>query len=163
MKKQIVSLFLENKCAFEESVGITCPMSWPVEKDILPDLALLLKADQSLIGWLLWFIIHKVDRCFIGDVGFKGKPDKDGMIEIGYSIIPEYRKMGLGFESVQTLIRFGFSVPEVKIITANTDSQNLFSIKILRKMNMYCYDSEIEEGKEILKWKLTKEDFLENE
>jgi len=39
-------------------------------------------------------IIHKADGVIISDLGFKGGPNEEGIVEVGYSIIPEYRTHG---------------------------------------------------------------------
>jgi [ribosomal protein S5]-alanine N-acetyltransferase len=156
---ELVGKFLGNKTSFEKILNASCPDSWPVEKDVYPDLELVLKFDTSLSGWLTWIVIHKLDKTIIGDAGYKGKPDNDGMVEIGYSIIPEYRNRGLATEAVQLVIDYAFQFPEIKTITAQTENNNIYSNNILRKFGMYCFDSVINEDKEILKWKLTKEEY----
>ncbi|NSW91893.1 MAG: GNAT family N-acetyltransferase [Firmicutes bacterium] len=41
----------------------------------------------------------------IGDASFKGSPDENGMIEIGYGLIEEERKKGYCFEAVDGLLK----------------------------------------------------------
>jgi [ribosomal protein S5]-alanine N-acetyltransferase len=156
---ELVGMFIRNRTSFEKMLNASCPDSWPVEKDVYPDLESVLKLDNSLSGWLSWIVIHKSDKIIIGDAGYKGKPDSDGMVEIGYSIIPEYRNRGLATEAVQLLINYAFQFPEIKTVTAQTENNNIYSINILRKFGMYCYDSILNEDREVLKWKLTKEEF----
>jgi [ribosomal protein S5]-alanine N-acetyltransferase len=46
-----------------------------------------LKADSSLLGWGVWFVMEKASEKIIGDIGFKGKP-VNLTVEVGYGIIP---------------------------------------------------------------------------
>jgi [ribosomal protein S5]-alanine N-acetyltransferase len=157
---EMLERYIANKAFFENLIGADCPDNWPVEKDIYPLYAEMLKIDNSLSGWLNWLIIEKNKKILIGDTGFKGKPDSDGAVEIGYSIIPEFRNRGYASEAVRLLICYAFQFPDIKSVIAETDSRNLYSINILRKVNMYCYDSIINEKSEILKWRLSRDEFI---
>ena len=95
-----------------------------------------LRDDPDMIGWGLWLIMHNSDRVVFGSAGFKGKPDEDGMIEIGYGIAPRYRRQGYTFEAAQGLVNWGFEHPEVKRITAECLPENAGSARILEKLGM---------------------------
>jgi hypothetical protein len=47
--------------------------------------------------WDIWLMIHGAERTVISDLGFKGRPDREGTVEIGYSnelvpALPNYRE-----------------------------------------------------------------------
>jgi ribosomal-protein-alanine N-acetyltransferase len=89
-----------------------------------------------MLGWGLWLIMHNADRMVFGSAGFKGKPDENGRVEIGYGISPTYRRQGYTFEAAQGLVNWGFQHPEVKHIIAECLPENIGSKRILEKLGM---------------------------
>jgi ribosomal-protein-alanine N-acetyltransferase len=76
-------------------------------------------------------------------VGFKGSPDGQGEVEIGYGIAPAYQGQGYTTEAVRALIAWAFNAPEcASIIAAFVDSTNIASIRILEKVGMTCYQDK---------------------
>jgi [ribosomal protein S5]-alanine N-acetyltransferase len=68
----------------------------------------------------------------IGDIGFHGPPDDSGTVEIGYSVVEQYRGRGLVGESAVAICELAWSSPEVNRIIARTDSDNEPSAGVLR-------------------------------
>jgi RimJ/RimL family protein N-acetyltransferase len=81
-------------------------------------------------------MIHRADRAFIGLGGFKGAPDADGMVEIGYGIAPEYRGKGYATEAAQGMIRHAFTHADVQKVWAHTLAEPNASTHVLRKSGM---------------------------
>jgi len=71
-----------------------------------------------------------------GSAGFKGKPDEDGEIEIGYGISPHYRRQGYTFEAASALKDWAFAHPEVRQLNAECLPDNVGSARILQKLGM---------------------------
>lgn len=138
-------------------IDATVPPSYPVERDALPWFCSLLENDPSLVGWLHFMIVLSEKRTLIGDVGFKGKPGPDGLIEIGYSIVPEFRGHGYATEACKALVGYAFSKAEVNRIRAHTRKNNPGSIKVVEKMGFHVIDSvdDPEEGP-MWRWILEK-------
>ena len=86
-----------------------------------------------------------LDKCVIGGVGFVKNPDETGMVELGYSIAPEYRRNGYTFEACDAMVKWAFGNAEVKTIKAQCQKENIPSIKIMTKLRMQCreYDGTI--------------------
>ena len=70
----------------------------------------------------------------IGCGGFKGSPSEHGSVEIGYSILPEYRGRNYAPEATASLIEWAFLHPGVRRIVAKTDPDNHASIRVLEKL-----------------------------
>jgi len=68
----------------------------------------------------------------IGDIGFHGAPDEAGTVEIGYSIVEQYRGRGLVGESAVAICGLVWSRPEVTRIIAQTEEGNAASAGVLR-------------------------------
>src|SRR6185369_16373243 len=106
---------LLNRAELASRLQVTIPAAYPVEADAVPWFCQLLKEDPSLVGWLHFMVMRVADRTLVGDGGFKGKPGQTGeagLVEIGYSIVPEFRGRGYATEVAQALIDYAFSHPE---------------------------------------------------
>jgi ribosomal-protein-alanine N-acetyltransferase len=88
-----------------------------------------------------WLIIHKRELVIVGDVGFLGGP-QDGIAEIGYSIVPEYRNQGYATEAALYLIHWALQQREIRRVTAQCLDSNLGSIKVLQKIGMRQFASD---------------------
>ncbi|WP_082451770.1 GNAT family N-acetyltransferase [Paenibacillus ihuae] len=95
-----------------------------------------LKEDTELLGWGVWFVYLNENNQVIGDIGFKGKPDSQGTVEVGFGIIPEMHNKGIATESVGAIIEWALSSRKVKKIVAECLIDNLPSIKVLEKLKM---------------------------
>lgn len=81
----------------------------------------------------------------IGGIGFKGLPDADGIVEIGYGIDEAYRQQGYATEAVGGMVKWVRKENGVKYITAQTDPHNKISQKVLLA-NGFFRDGNGEEG-----------------
>ncbi len=79
-------------------------------------------------------IIQKEDNIIMGDMGFKGGPDIEGNIDIGYSIVPSYQGKGYATEMGKAMVDWGLSQPSVKKVIATCDLDNYASIRVLEKI-----------------------------
>lgn len=95
-----------------------------------------LKEDASLLGWGVWLVIDKENNTIIGDIGFKGKPDADHTVEVGYGIAPSAQNKGYATEAVNAIIKWAFSFNHVNKIVAECLVDNIPSIRVLEKLNM---------------------------
>ncbi|TCT26904.1 RimJ/RimL family protein N-acetyltransferase [Melghiribacillus thermohalophilus] len=108
--------------------------SWPHDglKSLLPLYAEDLQSDPDRIGFGPWVIFNE-NRCVIGDIGLKGKPDKDGGVEVGYFVNEEKRNRGYASEALKAICEWAFSQNKVNMMKAVTDQNNLPSQKVLEK------------------------------
>jgi RimJ/RimL family protein N-acetyltransferase len=56
----------------------------------------------------------------LGVAGFKGPPDANGEVEIGYSIVASEQRRGFGAEAVAALLEFAFADSRVNFVSAHT-------------------------------------------
>jgi len=108
-----------------------------------------LECDKTMFGWGPWLIVQNAESVLIGSVGFKGKPNRDGIVEIGYGVVPAYRGQGYGFEAVEALVNWAFSAG-VRSIIAECQPHNVASVRILERLGMRRVGKQ--EG--LLKWEL---------
>ena len=84
----------------------------------------------------------------IGDIGFKGQPNKNGEVEIGYGLIEEERGKGYGYEALNAMINWGCKHEKVRCIKAECLLDNMPSIKILEKSGM----KDVGRDEELIYW-----------
>lgn len=92
-----------------------------------------LKKDPSLLGWGVWLVISKEDNTILGDIGFKGKPDSENIVEVGYGIVPSAQNKGYATEAVSEIIKWAFTFKNVEKIVAECRIDNVGSIRVLEK------------------------------
>lgn len=112
-----------------------------------------LKEDPTLLGWGVWLVFTKEENAIIGDIGFKGKPDLENTVEIGYGFAPSAQNNGFATEAVKELIKWTFSFDNVHKIIAECLMNNVPSIRVLEKLQMNRTESE----SNMLRWELKKE------
>ncbi|MBP0723954.1 GNAT family N-acetyltransferase [Bacillus sp. RG28] len=89
-------------------------------------------------------LIHKQQNLIIGDMGFKGGPTEQGSLEIGYSIAPSFQGRGFATEMGKAAIKWGFKQNGVKKIEATCSIYNKASIRVLEKIGMKKWKTDME-------------------
>ena len=88
-------------------------------------------------GWYGWYAVRNADaqgtRALVGAGGYLGPPDSEGVVAIGYSILPEWRRKGYASELVQALLARAFDQVHVTKVIADTTESNPASIGVLRR------------------------------
>jgi [ribosomal protein S5]-alanine N-acetyltransferase len=79
-------------------------------------------------------IIDKKDLLVVGDMGFKGGPNEEGVIDLGYSIVPSYQGKGYATEMGTAMVEWGLSHSSVKEVVATCNPDNFASIRVLEKI-----------------------------
>ncbi len=143
--EDIITAEIEDREKFGRLLRANIPLSWPPEtlKDALPFFRKLLIENPELGQWLLWYAI-KIDcdeRILCGSVKFKGAPDNEGKIEIGYSVLPEFQQKGFATEMVGGLIRWVREQNGVVRIDAQTTIDNVGSICVLKKNGFIQFEN----------------------
>ena len=98
-----------------------------------------LKQDQRLYGWGAWIAFDK-SGAPVGDMGFKGRPDKAGKVEIGYGVKEFYQGKGYASEALRATLDQIAAEPALapRPIFAETRPDNVASIRLLTKMGFYA-------------------------
>jgi len=87
--------------------------------------------------WLgYWLMVAPASSFGAGLISFKGAPDRNGMVEIGYAIDPLWQNQGYTTEAAAGLIVWAFDQPDCKVITAETRRENAASMRVLQKLGL---------------------------
>lgn len=117
-------------------LDVPTPHSWPpplLELGTVRWLADQIARKPADVGWYSWYVVQRTPRVLIGSAGFKGKPDRHGSIEIGYSLVQSAQRRGLGTELVRGLTDWAFTHPEVARVMAVTYPDLVGSVRVLEK------------------------------
>ena len=120
----------------EKIVGASLPREWPDEPDRFM-LDMRLKDLQDHPDWARWLvraIVEKSSSEIVGHVGFHGPPDKDGLVEIGYTIFEHHRRKGFAEEVVRTLFGWALADDDVVGFRASVGPWNEPSLKMVEKL-----------------------------
>ena len=139
---ELVMADLAGREDFAEAIGADVPDEWPPELYDSPAMRYSLQqlGDPTEQGWSLWYLLSKKHDPpkVIGICGFKGKPDRAGSVEIGYSVLRQFRIQGYATEAVARLVTWAFSHQHVVEVTAETLPHLRQSIRVMEK-NGFSY------------------------
>jgi len=141
---QVAQAAVQGGADLEPILGARVPDDWPAADllEFLPTYAHQIQADPSLLGWGIWLMVHREERTLVGDLGFKGRPDDEGTVEIGYSVLGAYRRQGFASEAVRALVKWALAQQEVKRIVAECSADNGPSIRVLEKAGLRLAQAE---------------------
>ena len=88
-------------------------------------------ADPSANPWLLRIAVLRDTGEIVGLVNFHAPPDADGMVEIGYRVIPEFRRRGVATEMARTMWAYAATHPDVRTLRATFSPDNAASRAII--------------------------------
>ena len=81
-----------------------------------------------------WVAVLKEERRIIGSLAFKGAPDRDNAVEIGYGFDPFYHNRGLATDAVAEMVRWALAEDGVDAVIAETANRNVASMRVLQKV-----------------------------
>lgn len=133
-------------------LGLEVPNDFPnkpVREFVLPTTLKELDRDPGVGQWS-GMIVHVGDAIVIGSMGFKSPPDKLGMVEIGYDIVPKYQGHGYATEMARALIEWAFQQPNVSRVTAECLDNSTPSVRVLEKVGMKI----VSQSKDMIYWEI---------
>lgn len=139
------------------------PATWPPEFLDAPALEWTLERLEEAPpagDWWLQFIVLRdtpEGRTVIGTAGYKGPPDPEGTVEVGYGIVRDRQRRGYASETVRGLLANAFVRAAVRRVIAETYPELAGSIGVLRK----CGFRHVGEGSEpgVIRYELTRDDY----
>ncbi len=145
---------INNDGSLEEELKTkrTCKIISPELKDALETKILPSVADptKNYLYCTIWTAISKANNQMVGDLCFKGEPDAQGAVEIGYGTYDEFQNKGYMTEMVNAIIHWSKSEHKITAICASTGKTNRASIRVLEKNGFM----KIDECDDYFNWKL---------
>lgn len=147
--------------ALAASLGVAAPASWPPlhnGPETREWMRRKLLADANNQGWFGWYIIATLDRVptLAGGAGYKGPPDANGEVEIGYSVVRQYHRRGIASTAVRLLCERAFAAG-VTAVLAETLPGLVASQGVLGKAGFVKFEerTDPEEG-EVWRYRLDR-------
>lgn len=84
--------------------------------------------------WLLRPILLREGRIAAGHINFHGPPDERGVPEIGYTVLPLYRRHGYATEAVRALFDWAAQEHGVRRFRASVSPDNAASLGLIGKL-----------------------------
>ncbi|MBV9416513.1 MAG: GNAT family N-acetyltransferase [Solirubrobacterales bacterium] len=133
----MITAELEHPDGLAEVLGAELAVDWPPEHHDRDTLRFWREELErpGAAGWWLHYALHVrrgVRSTLVGSVGYKGPP-KDGVVEIGYSVVPSWQRQGLATEACLALIESAWRRGATAVVAHTLDGLEP-SIGVLRKL-----------------------------
>lgn len=137
-------------------LGVTLPAQWPE----FPEAFVPPPGDPVIVEVNMWggyFFIDPEVGVLVGNGGFHGLPDPEGVVEVGYEIASPYRNRGYATEAVRGLVRFAFEDPRARRIVAHTLAEKNASNAVLARIGMkFAQEVANDEVGKVWRWELPR-------
>jgi RimJ/RimL family protein N-acetyltransferase len=133
------AVLAEDLAGAEVASGASIPPGWPDEHDerFLRMRLRQMTEDPAHGPWLARVMVQRAPGSpMVGHIGFHGKPDARGMVEVGYTVFPEHRRRGYAFEAVQALFAWARREHGISIFRASVGPTNEPSLRLVEKLGM---------------------------
>jgi hypothetical protein len=101
-----------------------------INNDLLPNVT---DATKDPLFYTMWLVIEKNSNTIVGGICFHGEPDENKEVEIGYGIDEPFQNRGYMSETIAGLTHWITDYKKVKVIKAETECDNISSIRVLEK------------------------------
>ncbi len=160
-----LSAELVSPSALGESLGVDVAPSWPPElydADAVRWTLSSLESGACPPDWCLYYFAEYADpprrAILIGVGGFKGGPTDDGTVEIGYGVVPEFRRRGYAREAVDGFVGWAFEDDRVSRVIAHTLTHLAPSIAVLTSAEFTYVGPHADAGEpDAIQYELTRD------
>jgi [ribosomal protein S5]-alanine N-acetyltransferase len=135
---------LESHSRLASLLDASIPEGWPpgeYDRSAVEYFRARSAENAEAVGWYGWYaLLRSRDeglRILIGAGGFHGPPTSDGLLEIGYSVLPAFEGQGYATELVRALVCHAFAAERVRRVIAHTNAENTGSIKVLERAGFH--------------------------
>lgn len=120
-------------------LGASVPDEWPDEDDrwLLRLRSEQIREDASTVPWLVRAIVRSADDRMVGHIGFHGPPDDKGIVEVGYTVLPEFRRSGYAEEAVRAMLDWAHERHGITRFRASVAPDNDPSLALVEKLGFF--------------------------
>ncbi|HEV8573941.1 MAG TPA: GNAT family N-acetyltransferase [Dehalococcoidia bacterium] len=133
----IDSVIAGHRSDAEAIAGLWLPHDWPRERDLrlLRMRLQQMEEDPSAQRWLLRAMVVRVkERRMAGHIGFHGDPEAIGRAELGYAVVPQYRRRGYATEAAQAMMDWAAAEHGVKQFFVSISPDNAPSLAMAARL-----------------------------
>jgi RimJ/RimL family protein N-acetyltransferase len=155
-----------------DAASVGAELGAALDEDWLADAIWLVGMRRRQLGehpdhlpWLIRPIIRRESGerpQAIGYVNFHAAPDAAGTVEIGYTILPRWRRRGYATEAARAALRWAVADPRVRTLRASVAPDNEPSRRLVAALGFVQVGEQWdpEDGRELVH-EITREAFLE--
>jgi ribosomal-protein-alanine N-acetyltransferase len=124
--------------ALAAASGAAVPANWPPEHHDRGVIDWVLSSVESIppgAPWRFYYLVLGEPRTLIGTCGIKQAPGPDGCVEIGYSVLEQFRSRGFATEAAMALMGAAFAAGASEV-AAETYPSLRPSIRVMEKCGM---------------------------
>ncbi len=142
--------FNQSREAFAGLIGATLPEGWPE----FPE-AFSFAFPITPEPWTSYVFLCRDAPKLIGNGGYVGAPDADGVVEIGYEIGPEHQGQGYATEAAGAMVRGAFAAGANAVIAHSLAEPNA-SNAVLQKLGMHFDGALDQQGMKVWRWRIDR-------
>ncbi len=141
-----VRLHIAGGTLLEEALGVR-----PGHREVTEPLLSIIKAftipflqnpARQPIYDTIWVALDRELNQFVADVKFKGAPDEEQTVELGYGTYPAFQRRGYMAEIVAAITAWALSQPGIHRVTAETALTNTASQQVLLKNGFTMFEQD---------------------
>ncbi len=112
-------------------------------------------ADPTIAPWLLRAMVLRDERIAVGFIGFHAGPDARAMVEIGYEVLPLFRRQGYAREACAAMLVWA-ARRGVHVVRASVSPDNAASLALIAQQGFVHVGEQLDEldGRELVFEKL---------
>jgi RimJ/RimL family protein N-acetyltransferase len=141
----VEAIFRRDRATTERLVGARLPERWPGEQLIARAFTRSLEVVRADPARRLWgdslLITRDDDRRVVGSVIFHGRPDEDGVAEVGYGVDESSQGQGYATEGTRACVEWALEQEGVVAVTAVTFPWHVASLRVIQKIGMKQVDT----------------------
>ena len=104
-----------------------------------------MREHPASVGWLARAVVLRATGEVVGHAGFHFQPDEAGMVEIGYTVLPEHRGSGIAKAVVGELLDFVTGRDDVSVVRASISPDNVASLAVVASWDFELAGEQIDE------------------
>ena len=102
------------------------------------------RLEPTALPWLLRAVVLRETGQAIGHVGFHGPPDEHGAVEIGYRVLPAFRRRGYAREAVEGMWAAA-KAAGARVLRASVSPDNDASLALVRGAGFVQVGDQLDE------------------
>lgn len=142
----------ENPEELARRLRASVPGNWPTplyDNNARRFFLTVLSQDHNTVGWTSWYILLPDEtgkKTLIGGVGACGRPDEDGRIMVGYSLLDQFHGKGYATEALRGFLDWARPDLRLRKVVADTFPHLAASIRVLEKNGLVRRGPGTDEG-----------------
>jgi ribosomal-protein-alanine N-acetyltransferase len=148
MSPSFLNAVLADRRADAEAIAaLKLPPDWPDERDrsLFRRRLEQMRQDSDSQQWLLRAIVLSARRVLIGHIGFHGPPETVGRAELGYAVMPDYRRLGYASEAARTMMEWAHREHGVTSFFVAISPDNAASLAMAVRLGFVRVGEQIDE------------------